>query len=119
MGMGWDVKPFKMPGSKYKGFAVGTGDIANDHATWLDTQEMNDFMIGLTGIISPLHLFIAAKKKVLPESGVVFLHTGDEVGVVKHMALNCFFDIPLTDLTTLCEEKDLHPASPCNEAWAV
>ena len=42
----------------------------------------------------------------------MFLQIGDEVGVMKHMALNCFFDIPLINLTTLCAEKDLHPASP-------
>ena len=112
VGMGWDVKPFKVPGSKYKGFAVGTGDMVNDHATWLDPQEIDDFMIVPTDIISPLHLFIAAEKKFLPESGVVFLQTGDGVGVMKHMALTCFFDIPLTDLTTLCAEKDLLPVSP-------
>ena len=45
MGMGWDVKPFKVPGSKYKGFAVGTGDMVIDHATWLDPQNIDDFMI--------------------------------------------------------------------------
>ena len=28
--MGWQVKSFKVPGSKYKGFAVGTKDIVND-----------------------------------------------------------------------------------------
>ena len=94
------------------GFAVGTGDIVNDHAKWLDPQEMNDFMIVPTDIISPLHLFIASKKKVLLESGVVFLQIGDDVGAMKHMAFNCFFDIPCNDLTTLCEERDLHPASP-------
>ena len=69
VGMGWDVKPFNVPGSKYKGFAVGAGDMVNDHATWLDPQEIDDFMFVPTDIISPLRLFIAAKKKVLPESG--------------------------------------------------
>ena len=102
---------FEVHGGK-KAFALGCQQCQNTEATWINPLLLDDYDVCPTTIVSPLHLWVANRRKVHENSGVVFLQSGDYLPIMEHAATQCFWQMPLTQLKTLIKELDLTPPTP-------
>ena len=109
--LGWKVLMFEVQGGK-KAFALGCQQCQNTEATWINPLLLDDYDVCPTTIVSPLHLWVANRRKVHENSGVVFLQSGDYLPIMEHAATQCFWQMPLTQLKTLIKELDLTPPTP-------
>ena len=116
--MAWQVEMFDVmsrpPSNRKltKAFAVGTDALDNSQAHLINPISMDDYDAIPTKIVSPIHLWLATGRRVHAKSGIVLLQDGDEMPLMEQAARNCFYNLPLYRLKTLCAQQDLHPPSP-------
>ena len=94
------------------GSAIGSGEDINPEVCWINPLDVDSYEVVPNVVASPEHLFILKKRKIHNYSGIVFIQTGGHCEVYEHAAKNCFFEMPLHQLKTLCSEQGLLAPSP-------
>ena len=81
------------------------------HIIW-DALELQDYVVVPAVPVSPIHFWVAMKKKASQQLGIVMLQTGAPTTVMKYAAQHCFHQLDLGPCNTICAEHGVSVDGP-------
>ena len=86
----------------------GGGEDFNAKHILLDALNLADFQVVPCVTVSPVHFWLALKKKAARHMGIVLLQNGPLENVMKYAARQCFHKLSLEQVKNICAEERIH-----------